>query len=194
MSLGPDLKTVPPQGEPSRERPVAAYLRSATQLEGDALRKQLEAIVPYARDHGMQLIRVYCDECGSGLRNGGPSGLQQMFRDIESGTRDFDVLLMLDPSRWGRFQNPDQGASLEFECRNAGIEVHYCAEAPPDGEIDLSSATKMLKHVMANEYLRELAARQRHTADTSTSADASNEGTGSCDKPGEDAGKQCIVS
>ena len=194
MTLGPDLNSDAPPGSPSRKRPAAAYLRSATQLEGDALRKQLEAIVPYARDHGMRLIRVYCDECGSGLRNGGPSALRQMFRDIESEARDFDALLMLDPSRWGRFQNPDQGAHLEFVCRKAGIEVHYCAETSAYGEIDLSAAAKMLKPATAIEYVRGLAARQRHTAGASASADASNQSTGSCHKPGEDGAKQCIAS
>ena len=194
MALGPNLKSgAPPEG-PSQKRPVAAYLRSATQLEGDALRKQLDAIVPYARDHGMQLIRVYCDECGSGLRNGGRSGLQQMFRDIASGARDFDALLMLDRSRWGRFQNPDRGACLEFDCKKAGIEVHYCAEEPADDEIDGSDVTKMLKRYMANEYERELASRQRRGASTAASADAANEDAGICNGPDEDAGGQCTAS
>ena len=194
MTPGPDLKTGAPAGGPSRKRPVAAYLRSATQLEGDALRKQLEAIVPYARDHGMQLIRVYCDECGSGLRNGGRSGLQQMFRDIQSGARDFDALLMIDRSRWGRFQDPDQGACLEFDCRKAGIEVHYCAEAPDDDEIDVSTMFKRLKRHMANEHKRELADRRRRSNSASASPDAANEDPRSRNGPDEDAGGPCTAS
>ena len=159
MAFSPSPITCAPSGELSRKRPVAAYLRSATELEGESLRKQLEAIVPYARDHGMQLIRVYCDECGSGLRIGGRSGLQQMFRDIESGSRDFDALLMLDPSRWGRFQDPDQGACLEFACGKAAIEVHYCAEEIAADEPPLSRVIKALKRHMADEYRREAANR-----------------------------------
>ena len=162
MAFGRNLKTVEPPGGLSRKRPAAAYLRSATELEGDSLRKQLEAIVLYARDHGMQLIRVYCDECGSGLRNGGRSALQQMFRDIESGARDFDALLMLDRSRWGRFQDPDQSACLDFHCRKTGIEVHYCAEVSGGDESPVSSITKALKRHMADEYERETLARGRH--------------------------------
>ena len=164
MALGPNLKTVAPPGGLSRKRPVAAYLRSATQLEGDPLRKQLEAIVPYALDHGMQLIRVHCDECGSGLRNGGRSGLQQMFRDIESGARDFDALLMFDRSRWGRIQYPDQGACLEYACRVTGFEVHYCAEELGGDETPLPSIIKTLKRHIADEYAREAAARGCHAA------------------------------
>ncbi len=159
MAFSPSPITCAPSGELSRKRPVAAYLRSATELEGESLRKQLEAIVRYARDHGMQLIRVYCDECGSGLRIGGRSGLQQMFRDIERGARDFDALLMLDPSRWGRFQDPDHGACLEFACGKAAIEVHYCAEEIAADEPPLSRVIKALKRHMADEYRREAADR-----------------------------------
>ena len=43
----------------------------------------------------------------------------------ESG---FDTILVYDVSRWGRFQDPDEGASLEFACRQAKVEVHYCME------------------------------------------------------------------
>ena len=60
MTLGPDLKTVSSPGGPSRKRPAADYLRSTAQLKNDALRKQLETIIPYAQNHGTQLIRV-CD-------------------------------------------------------------------------------------------------------------------------------------
>ncbi len=149
-------------GQLSEKRPVAGYLRSATELEGDALRKQLEAIVRYAREHDMQLLRIYCDECSSGLRIDGRTGLQQMFRDIESGDGDFDALLLLDPSRWGRFHVPDHSACLEYACGTTGIEVHYCAEGSSDDETPISTIVKSIKRVMAREYARELTTpRQR---------------------------------
>ena len=121
----PNLRTAARPGQLAPKRPVAGYLRSATQLEGDTLREQLEAIVRFARDHDMQLIRIYCDECRSGLTVDGRPGIQQMFRDIEIGAGDFDAVLLLDPSRWGRFHTPDQAACLEYACRRARIDVHY---------------------------------------------------------------------
>ena len=155
MAFGPNLNTVAPPGGLSRKRPVAGYLRSATELEGEALRKQLEAIVRYARDHGMQLIRVYCDECGSGLRIDSRSGLGQLLRDVESGDGDFDAILLLDPSRWGRFHVPDESACLEYACCAAGIEVHYCAEGSGGDGTPFSGIAKTLKRAMANEHGRE---------------------------------------
>ena len=128
MACDPNLRTAARPGQLTPKRPVAGYLRSATQFEGDTLREQLEAIVRFARDRGMQLIRIYCDECGSDPTTDGRSALEQMLRDIEIGAGDFDAVLLLDPSRCGRFQEPDQAACLEFACRRARIDVHYCAE------------------------------------------------------------------
>ena len=159
MAFGPNPKSVAPPGGLSRKRPVAGYLRSATELEGESLRKQLEAIVQYARDHGMQLIRVYCDECGSGLRTDGRSGIGQMLRDIESGDGDFGAILLLDPSRWGRFHISDESVFLEYACRATGVEVHYCAEGLDGDETSLSSITGALTRRMAGEYGREAADR-----------------------------------
>ena len=164
MAFGPNLNTVSPPGRLSRKRPVAGYLRSATELEGESLSKQLEAIVRHARDHGMQLIRVYCDECGSGLRIDGRSGAEQMLRDIESGDGDFDAILLLDPSRWRRFHVPDESACLEYACRATGIEVHYCAEGWGGDETPFSGIAKTLKRRMADEHGREAVARGRHDA------------------------------
>ncbi len=166
MACDPDPNTVPPPGGPSRKRPVAGYLRSATELEGETLREQLEAIVRYARAHGMQLIRVYCDECGSGLRIDGRSGLGQMLRDIESGDGDFDAILLSDPSRWGRFHIADESACLEYACRATGIAVHYCAEGSGDDGTPFSGIAKSLKRRMAEEHGRETLARGHHAAQT----------------------------
>lgn len=149
------------QGLLSEMRPVAGYLRSATRLEGDLLRKQLQAVVRYARYRDMQLIRIYCDECGSGLRNGGQSGLRQMLRDIERATGDFDAVLLLDPSRWGRFGAPGRVPPLEYRCRQAGIEVHYCAVVSEFDRSSYAGTVRRLKRVMADEDGREPSSRLR---------------------------------
>ena len=168
VAFDPNLTTDARPGQLAPKRPVAGYLRSARQLEGDTLREQLEAIVRFARDHDMELIRIYCDECRSGLTIDGRPGIQQMFRDIEFGAGDFNAVLLLDPSRWGRFHTPDQAACLEYACRRARIDVHYCAEGFGKDETPLPSISRSLKRRMANEYERESAARKRHAAGAAT--------------------------
>ncbi len=166
-------------GHLSPARPVAGYLRSATELEGDSLRKQLEAVLRFARHRDMQLIRIYCDECGSGLRIDNRPGLRQLFRDIDSGARDFGAVLLLDPSRWSRSLNPDHGPYLEDRCRKAGIRVHYCAEGLAGEESPYSSTFKALKRAMAREHRRELTARRHRAASTRARDNAAEQGDGS---------------
>lgn len=168
VDFDPNSRIVAWPGRLASKRPVAGYLRSATQFEGDTLHEQLEAIVRFARDRDMQLIRIYCDECRSGLTTDGRSALQQMLRDLEIGAGDFDVVLLPDPSRWGRFHTPDQTACLEFACRRARIDVHYCAEGFSEDEPPLSGISKSLKRHMANECGRESAAHKHHPAGAAT--------------------------
>ena len=62
-------------------------------------------------------------------------------------------------SRWGRFQEPDEGAYYEFRCIRANITVQYCAEHFPTDNAPMSAVMKSLKRAMAGEYSRELSAK-----------------------------------
>ncbi len=163
-------------GHLSPARPVAGYLRSATELEGDSLRKQLEAVLPYARDRDLQLIRIYCDERGSGLRIDTRAGLRQLFRDIDGGAREFGAVLLLDPGRWSR--SLDHGPYLEDRCLKAGIRVHYCAQGLAGEEAPYFGIVKSLKRAMARAYRRELTARRHRAAGARARDNAAGQGDG----------------
>ena len=150
MAAHSSLNAVAPPGWRSPDRPVAGYLRSATQLQGDSLQRQLEAVLRYARDHDMQLTRFYCDECGGGLRIDNRPGLAQLFRDLTSDACDFDAVLLLDPSRWGRFPFAHDVITGEFARANSAVEIHYCFDPPDDAEeISASDVAEFLKRAMA---------------------------------------------
>jgi len=68
-------------------------------------------------------------------------------------------VLVYDISRWGRFQDVDEGAHYEFVCRDAGIQVLYCAEPFENDGSALASMVKSMKRTMAAEYSRELSAK-----------------------------------
>ena len=131
-------------------RPVAGYLRSATELRGESLQRQLEAVLRYGRDHDMQLIRFYCDECGSGFRIDNRPGLAQLFRDVASDVPDFDAILLLDPSRWGRFPFAHDVITGALARANSPVKIHYCFDPPDDAEeISASDVAELLQRAMA---------------------------------------------
>jgi DNA invertase Pin-like site-specific DNA recombinase len=100
----------------------------STEHQQYSTENQADKIREYARQRGIQIVRTYADEGKSGLSIDGRQALQQLIRDVESGHADFEMILVYDVSRWGRFQDADESAYYEYICRRAGIQVTYCAE------------------------------------------------------------------
>ena len=135
---------------------AAQYLRMSSENQRYSTENQQTAIAEYARQHGYQVIASYVDVGKSGLSLKGRDALRQLLSDALDTGRTFDAILVLDVSRWGRFQNPDQAAHYEFLCRQAGLRVVYCAEPFGDDVAPITTIIKHLKRVMAGEYSREL--------------------------------------
>ena len=110
----------------------------------------------YASERGIEIVHQYADEGKSGLRIKGRAGLLQLIEDVQTGQATFDMILVHDVTRWGRFQDVDESAYYEYACRSHGIEVVYCAEQFLNDGSPLSSILKSLKRAMAAEYSREL--------------------------------------
>ncbi|RAK52778.1 recombinase family protein [Phenylobacterium deserti] len=140
-------------------RRAAQYLRMSTDHQRYSIEAQTAAIAAYALASGYEIHRTYADPGISGLRFETRPALQQLLTDVLSGDRAFEAVLVYDVSRWGRFQDPDESAHYEFLCRQAGVQVVYCAEPFVN---DGSFAAILVKHIkrgMAAEYSRELSAK-----------------------------------
>jgi DNA invertase Pin-like site-specific DNA recombinase len=135
---------------------VAQYLRMSTERQEYSPVNQAAAIEAYAAEHGMTLVRTYCDEGRSGLRLEGRAALKKLIHDIQQGHPGFEAVLVLDVTRWGRFQNADESAYYEFLCLRHGVRLLYVAESFESDGTPLSAVLKGLKRSMAAEYSREL--------------------------------------
>ncbi|MCP3393913.1 recombinase family protein [Bradyrhizobium sp. CCGB12] len=131
----------------------------STDLQRYSTENQLHTIRRYAEQRGFTIVRVFEDSGRSGLRMDGRDGLQSLMMEVQSGAAGFQAILVYDVSRWGRFQDADEGAYHEHVCSRAGIRVHYCGEQfDNDGSIG-SILLKNVKRVMAGEYSRELSVK-----------------------------------
>ncbi len=131
----------------------------STENQRYSTENQLAAIERFAEARNIEIVRVYEDAGKSGLNLEGRDAFRRLLADVESGSAGFGAILVYDVSRWGRFQNADHGAHLEFLCARADIVVHYCAEQfENDGSIG-SNLLKTVKRVMAGEYSRELSVK-----------------------------------
>lgn len=145
------------------ERPAvfraAEYVRMSTEHQQYSTENQADKIREYAERRGIEIVRTYADEGKSGLRIDGRQALQQLIKDVENGLADFQIILVYDVSRWGRFQDADESAYYEYICRRAGIQVAYCAEQFENDGSPVSTIVKGVKRAMAGEYSRELSAK-----------------------------------
>lgn len=148
-------------GEKGNHVPIRAaeYVRMSTEHQRYSTENQSDAIRAYAARRNFEIVRTYADEGKSGLNIDGREGLRTLLSDVVAGRADFNVVLVYDISRWGRFQDSDESAFYEYQCRRAGVHVEYCAE-PFDNDGSLGSdIQKMLKRKMAGEYSRELSVK-----------------------------------
>lgn len=138
---------------------AAEYVRMSTDHQRYSTENQAAAIQAYAARRGMEIVRTYADEGKSGLRIEGRDALKRLIETVTSGSADFDVILVYDISRWGRFQDADESAYYEYICRRAGIDVHYCAEQFENDGSPMATMFKGFKRAMAGEYSRELSSK-----------------------------------
>lgn len=135
------------------------YVRMSTDHQKYSTENQADAIREYAARHNIEIVRVYTDAGKSGLKIDGRDALKNLISDVQSATADYTVILVLDVTRWGRFQDADESAYYEYICRSAGIDVQYVAEQFENDGSPVSTIVKGVKRAMAGEYSRELSGK-----------------------------------
>ena len=130
---------------------AAMYVRMSTDHQKYSTENQEDAIREYAERRDIQIICTYADQGKSGLDIGGREALQRLISDVENKRAEFSVILVLDVTRWGRFQDADESAYYEYVCRRAGIDVQYVAEQFENDGSPVSTIVKGVKRAMAGE-------------------------------------------
>lgn len=138
---------------------AAKYVRMSTEHQQYSTHNQSDVIDKYALAHGMSVVETFVDHGKSGLTLGGRDALRNLLHQVETGSASFDVILVYDVSRWGRFQDADESAYYEYICKRARVVVHYCAEQFENDGSFSSTLLKTIKRSMAGEYSRELSVK-----------------------------------
>ncbi len=138
---------------------AAQYVRMSTEHQQYSTANQRDMIKEFAATNGMKIVKTYADDGKSGLNIDGRDSLKQLIHDVENGNIDFQIILVYDISRWGRFQDADESAYYEHICKRSGINVLYCAEQFKNDGSPGSTIIKSVKRAMAGEYSRELSVK-----------------------------------
>lgn len=134
---------------------VALYIRRSTNelLQADSLRSQTEILTQFAADGGHQIVKIYSDSA-SGRSTDDRDEFKSLLNDVRRNAK-FESILVLDVSRWGRFENPDEAAFYEWLCLSHGVQVIYVNENFGPEETPLGALQKSMKRWMAAEFSRD---------------------------------------
>jgi DNA invertase Pin-like site-specific DNA recombinase len=148
------IEAVPPS--PRLPRAVAYYRHSAQDRQENSVAIQQEQVQQWARENGVEIIHEFADRGKSGLTAEGRDGFNDMMEKWVKGRHDFELILCLDVSRWGRFQDIDLSATYSAECKRHGKEVVYTTLGKPKKNDPLFQVYVQFERFRAAQYSKEL--------------------------------------
>jgi len=137
-------------------RAVAYYRHSAQDRQENSVAIQQEQVRQWAQANGVEIIREFADRGKSGLTAEGRDGFNDMMENWVKGEKDFQFVLCLDVSRWGRFQDIDLSATYSAECKRHGKQVIYTTLGKPKQNDQLYQVYVQFERFRAAQYSKEL--------------------------------------
>jgi DNA invertase Pin-like site-specific DNA recombinase len=111
--------------KPIRAKAVAYYRHSAQDRQENSIPIQRDRVSKFAREHGIEIIREFADYGKSGLSTEGREDFKKIMEMIVDTSKEFEYVLVLDMSRWGRYQDIDLSAHYRALCKQYGRKVIY---------------------------------------------------------------------
>ncbi len=148
----------------SSKKAVAYYRHSAEDKQENSVQIQREHAEKFAAKHNIEIIHEEADEGVSGLIANRP-GFKRLFSDwvYNLNAPKFDYVLFFDISRWGRFQDQNEGAHYAFMCKKHGKTlVNVFRGFPQEGQQLTTSLIDSIDRFMAAEYSRVLSEKVWH--------------------------------
>jgi DNA invertase Pin-like site-specific DNA recombinase len=148
------------KNETSPEKPmlkaVAYYRHSAEIGQENSVEIQQDNVVGFAKKHDIEIIHEFADRGKSGLNAEGRPAFNEMMQWVRT-RYDFELVLVLDVSRWGRFQDTDLSAHYESLCTQHGKQVVYTNIGfGRDEDRLINQLRKSIDRYQSAEYSRKL--------------------------------------
>jgi len=141
------------------KRAAAYYRHSAQERQENSVEIQQDQVRKFAVDNDIEIIEEYIDRGKTGLITEGREAFKRMLRDVETGKHHFDYVLVLDVSRWGRYQKRDIAAYYSALCDMHGAKVIYATIGfAPDNDLIHGLRIDIERYQAAN-YSRELSSK-----------------------------------
>ena len=136
-------------------RGVAYYRHSAEIGQENSVEIQQDNVRAFARNNGIEIIHEFADRGKSGLNAEGRPAFNEMMEWVRT-RNDFQYILALDVSRWGRFQNTDLSAHYKALCTQHGKQVVYTNHGFAKDDDLVHSLRESIDRYQAADYSRVL--------------------------------------
>ncbi len=143
-------------GVPAKVRAVAYYRHSAQDRQENSIPIQRDQVREWAERNGVEIIQEFADAGKSGLTAEGRPAFTEMMQEWVTQKDEFDYVLCLDVSRWGRFQDIDLSAQYSAECKRHGKQVIYTTIGKPREDDPLYPVYVQFERFRAAQYSKEL--------------------------------------
>jgi site-specific DNA recombinase len=134
--------------------PAVAYLRRSTSRQEKSLDDQRTEIEQYAAANGYLILRWFQDDGISGDATERRDGFLAFHKAACNG-RDFDVVLVWDQDRFGRFDSMEAGYWIH-PLRKAGVRLVSVTEGPINWDDFTGRVMYSLKQEGKHQFLRDL--------------------------------------
>ena len=141
-------------------RAVAYYRHSAQDRQENSVEIQQDQVRQFAKEHDIEIIREFADREKSGLSTEGRDGFNEMISDYIEGEKEaFEFVLVLDVSRWGRYQDTDLSAYFTGLCAKHGKQVVFTTIGFGEKNDLLHGLHLSIERYRAASYSRELSTK-----------------------------------
>ena len=141
---------------PVLKKAVAYYRHSAQDRQENSIPIQRQEVTKWAAENGVEIIKEFVDPGRSGLNAEGRPGFNEMMNEWVKQKKDFEYVICLDVSRWGRFQDIDLSAQYSAECKSNGKQVIYTTFGKPRADDPFYQVFLGFERFRAAQYSKDL--------------------------------------
>lgn len=139
---------------------AVAYYRHSSQCgQENSVEIQQDNVRAFAEQHQVRIVREFADRGKSGLNAEGRPAFTELMQLVKEND-DFKYVLVLDVSRWGRFQDTDLSAHYESLCNQHDKKVIYSDIGfPKEEDALIDNLRKNIDRYQAADYVKKLSAK-----------------------------------
>ena len=134
----------------------AIYIRMSTDLQVESPENQMHTIQEFADSNDIEIVKVYSDLGVSGMKAEGRDQFQAMLDDVESARNEYNIVLYLDDSRWGRFVDSGEAEYYRMRLKLRGVLCQACDKPLTMTATFADRLMTMVKDESASDYCRQL--------------------------------------